>query len=492
MKKTYLALAAVVVCGALLSCLSACSDIIGFGANRKVVEYSAVVSSGDELVELDRYPNLQFLDLCGSDCYDAIEEYIAAHPQVNVKYDVHIGENRYANDTKELTVVDGEYDYDLLMDRIAYLPELVGIDLPGTTLDEQQLSAIREAYPEITVDYSVMLLGQDMPKDISLLDLSAMDSDQINDIAGQLGCFTNLSEIKVKDENGECSLSPVDIKKLYNAVPGVFIDYSFELFGQTLSTTDETMEYIKADIGNYGVWKIRQALDIMPKCTYVKLDDCGIDNEVMEKLRDDYPDVKVVWRIFVTRTSYLTDVEMIHWTKRVSDEGLSVLKYCTDLMYLDLGHNSLMSDISFINYMPKLKIAILVDSKISDLSPLANCPDLEHIELVNCRELYDLSPLANCTKLKRVNISSTFGITDLSPLFGHKDMERLYVGGNQGLKEQVEMAREMLPNCWVSNVGGEKVGVSGNYAVGWRLDRDLGFADWYLEMREIFQYDIIK
>jgi len=50
----------------------------------------------------------------------------------------------------------------------------------------------------------------------------------------------------------------------------------------------------------------------------------------------------------------------------------------------------------------------------------------------------------------------------------------------------------MLPNCWVTNLGEKVFNVSGNYAVGWRLERDLSFADWYKEMREIFQYDVIK
>ena len=46
-----------------------------------------------------------------------------------------------------------------------------------------------------------------------------------------------------------------------------------------------------------------------------------------------------------------------------------------------------------------------------------------------------------------------------------------------------------MPNCWVRNWAKDVNGVSGNYAVGWRLDRDGTRADWYIEIRKIFKYD---
>jgi stage V sporulation protein D (sporulation-specific penicillin-binding protein) len=43
--------------------------------------------------------------------------------------------------------------------------------------------------------------------------------------------------------------------------------------------------------------EIRQALDILTKCTYFKLDRCGVTTPVMAGLREDYPDKMIVWRI---------------------------------------------------------------------------------------------------------------------------------------------------------------------------------------------------
>lgn len=54
-------------------------------------ESLTAVLSAEELKALDSsYPNLKTLDLSGSDCYDAILEYIASHPDVQVTYTVSI------------------------------------------------------------------------------------------------------------------------------------------------------------------------------------------------------------------------------------------------------------------------------------------------------------------------------------------------------------------------------------------------------------------
>lgn len=321
-----------------------------------------------------------------------------------------------------------------------------------------------------------------------VLDLSDVAPDQLDAKIEEIKQLGNVDKILLMDENGKSQLSPKDVKKLMDAMPGVFVDYSFELYGKTLSTSDERIEYVKVRIGNEGVEKIREALDILPNCTYFLLDDCGIDNKTMGQLREDYPDTKIVWRIYIINYSVLTDTEMIH-CNQVRDQDTEGLHYCNDVMYLDLGHTKYMTDISFISKMPKLKIAIIVDSSPTTLEPFANCPDLERLEIVNCKYITDLSPLKNCTKLKGLNMSSAFGITDITPLYELQNLERLYLGASKITKEQYKEACEKLPNCWITNYAKEYRSVSGNYAVGWRLELDGSKSDWYLEVREIFQYD---
>jgi len=457
--------------------------------NLDVVDYTLVAADAAALQELDVYVNLQTLDLRGSDCYEAIESYIASHPQVKVTYDVEVAGKRYSPDVELLKLEDGTYEVEKLISVMKHLPKLVGLELPKTTLTAEQLAGITESYPNVDVSYTLELLGQEVGPELTELDLSGLTPEQLDEnLLGKLRLLPGLSKIQLMAEDGTTNFTAVDVKNLMNVLPGVDMDYTFELFGQRVSTMDERVEFKRVYIGNEGIPEIRAALDILPNCTYFLMDTCGVDNEVMAQLRDDYPNTKVVWRVFWAYFHALTDVEMIHTTDDLNDQNVEVLKYCTDVKYLDIGHNSGLHNIDFVNYMPKLKIAIVVDSHIYDLEPFANCPDLEWLEIVGCANIKDLSPLANCKNLRGLNMSVVHKVRDLTPLFGLEKLERLYLGNNVVPDEMVEAAREALPNCWITDFARSSSGVSRNYAIGWRLDAKDVRAEWYKEIREIFRY----
>jgi hypothetical protein len=86
-----------------------------------------------------------------------------------------------------------------------------------------------------------------------------------------------------------------DVKKLQTAAPDVTFNYVFNLFGQTVSLSAERVEFVNVKIGDEGERQIRDALDVLTNCTYFKLDNCGLSNEVLAQLRTDYPDIEIVW-----------------------------------------------------------------------------------------------------------------------------------------------------------------------------------------------------
>ena len=55
---------------------------------------------------------------------------------------------------------------------LKYLPRLTALELPKTTLSGQELEAIRSAYPDLHITYTVELLGQEYSPDVDTLDLS--------------------------------------------------------------------------------------------------------------------------------------------------------------------------------------------------------------------------------------------------------------------------------------------------------------------------------
>ena len=457
--------------------------------NLDVLDYTLVAADAAALQELEVYTNLQTLDLRGSDCYDAIESYIAAHPQVKVIYDVEVAGTRYSPDISLLKLEDGSYELEKLMASMKYLHNLVALELPKTTLTAEQMATITAAYPNLDLAYTVELFGEEVTPTLTELDLSTLAPTDVDEnLLEKLRLLPALNYVNLLDPNGLSQFAPVDVKALMDILPGVSMNYSFNLFGKMVSTADERVEFKNVNIGNAGVEEIRTALDILPNCTYLLMDTCGVDNEVMAQLRDDYPNTKVVWRVFWAYFHDLTDVEMIHATDKLDDENVEVLKYCTDVVYLDIGHNTKLSNFDFINYMPKLKIAIVVDSKIRSLEPFANCPELEWLEIVACGNISDLSPLANCKNLKGLNMSCVHSVKDLTPLFELENMERLYLGNHKVPKDMVQAARDALPNTWITDFARSSGNVSRNYAIGWRLDSKGVRAEWYKEIREIFRY----
>ena len=491
MKKTMRILLAAVL-AAMMLILCACSaaelePVPTEDPNLSVLDFALVTDNGADLQTFEDYVNLQTLDLRGSNCYEAIESYIASHPQVKVSYDVQVGANRYSPDLAELALNEGEYDLQQVLENIRFLPKLKTLELPKTNLTEEQLLQLRETYPNLELRYTVEIFGQELGMETTEMDLSGMDPEDVDNL-DRFALLPNLQTIQLMTEEGTSNFAPTDVKKVMDAAPGAAVLYTFELFGKTVSTTDERVEFKNVDIGNEGIPKIREALDILPNCTYFLMDTCGVDNEVMAQLRADYPDTKVVWRVFWAFYHDLTDVEVIHCTDQLDDENVEALKYCTDVVYLDIGHNTNLSNFDFVNYMPKLKIAIVVDSKIRSLEPFANCPELEWLEIVACGNISDLSPLANCKNLKGLNMSCVHSVRDLSPLFELEHMERLYLGNHKVPKDMVEAAREALPNTWITDFARSSGNVSRNYAIGWRLDRKDVRAEWYKEIREIFRY----
>ena len=458
--------------------------------NLKVTALTMTVSGADELGQLSVYPNLEKLDLRGSTCYDAIMAYASAHPQVEVIYDVSIGDTSFDCTVESLTLESGSFSFGELIENLKYLPNAASVSLPETDLSCEMLSSLPQAYPNITFTYSVNYHGQIIPGDTRSLDLSSLTSDQLEEAALLLEKLPDLAEVALMDEQGASLLTMSDVKLLMDAAPEAVFHYTFSVFGRTLSTTDERIDFSRIHVGNEGVSLIRQALDIMPNCTYFLMEQCGVDNETMDRLNRDYPDTQVVWRVnFGSGYSSLTDATVVRCVGDLNDYNSVNLKYMTEVVYLDAGHCYALTDLSFVAYMPNLKVAIFSDCGVSDLTPFASCQKLEYIEIVNCNRLKEITPLGECVSLKGVNMSWVFSVEELDPLYGLENLERLYFGRHDFPQEEIDEARAALPNCWITDHAESVAWISFNYSVGWRLDDEHTFAEWYKEIKEVFGYE---
>lgn len=453
--------------------------------NRKVT----MTVTASTISKLEQYKYLEEADLTGSTCYDAILSYMKAHPTVDVYFNVPLGGTTVQNTTTDLSLKQGGYAYDTLLKNLKYVTSLEHLSLPNTSLTAQQINDLRSAYPTLDISYTMAVQGTEMNETTTSVDFSALTSDQVDGAIAQLKQYPNVVYVELMN-GGKSSLSIADVKKLQDAVPNVVFHYSFELFGKTVSTTDERIEYVKQSIGDSGEAKIREALDILDGCTYFLLDDCGISNEILADIRSDYPETKVVWRIhqYNKGRSWLTDTKILRAVYGINDDNSYALRYLNEVKYMDLGHNTEMVDISFCAYMPDLEIAILSGAPIKDVSPLANCKKLEFLELAWCGHITDISALAGCTGLRYLNVGQT-KVKDLSPL---KNLNLLMLShvtsGTMGITSaDWQTVQEQHPDCWITSYHSDGY----PYSTGWRFKKSGGYTDIYRKVRDVFGYDEI-
>lgn len=361
-------------------------------------------------------------------------------------------------------------------------PELVRLDLTGSTCYPEMLEYV-QAHPDVTVLYDVEILGKQYPRETVSINLSKMESAQTKQVAQLLKHFPNLRYIDVMKEDGTCNLSYEDVQTLQNAVPKVGINYIFKLFGQEVSLGATKLEFVNTRIGDTGLDEIRDAIKKMPKLKTIRLDNCGTTSEAMDKLRKEYPNLGIHWRVWFGKYTCMTDETMLRLTNGLKNEHIGEMKYLTEAVYVDIGHNEFLSDISFFEYMPKVKLIIGSGTAIKDVSALKNLKNLEFLELVFCDYLKDISPLEGCTGLKYLNIS----ITRVSQLDALKNLplERMVALQMSQLQQsEREDFAAAHPDCLRVWWGTQP------YGYGWRYsDQGYTFYKYYAEMREIFKYD---
>lgn len=422
-------------------------------------ELTVVLQSGETSL-LDQFTGLQAADLSGSTCYEEISAWTEKHPEVSVRYTVTLPGGVTADNSTESLSLPG-LDNAGAQEAAAllkYLPSLKSIDLgstsEGASLDVTAFAALREACPEAELLYSFEFLGRGLTLSDESVDLSGLLHEDAEAAAAVLACMPKLKYIDLGAE-GNGSFTWDDIGLLQASCPNADVNFSFTLFGKPISLLDETLDFNHITMEDEGV-AVRSILPYMKKCTRLDMDSCGVSNEAMAAIRNDYPDIKVIWRIwFGEAYSVRTDVEKILASKpskggTLNDAQVDVLKYCSDLKYLDLGHNQAICDLSFLYGTPNLEVLVIAMNPVSDITPMASCPKLEYIEL-NTTDVSDLTPLSGLTELRHLNIANCLNVTDISPLYGLTELERLWIGSLDPVPaEQITEMQACAPNCEIN------------------------------------------
>ena len=279
-------------------------------------------------------------------------------------------------------------------------------------------------------------------------------------------------EPETEEEAGPERLTWADIRMLQEAAPQAEFYYRFRFCGKDFSLQDEAMDLNHRTMDDEGA-AVREILACMKHCRYLDMGFCGVSDEAMASIRDDFPEVEVVWRIWFGRDDLLsvrTDVERI----LASDGGFHLeehwepLQYCTKVKYLDLGHNPDLHDWSFLGCMPNLEVCVIAIGgwEGDDLAGLANCPHLEFLEMCSrsTKGELDLSFLAGLKELKHLDICCLFdNVVGYEALENLPQLERLWIGKYTYIPEDyIEHLRTEINVTAETGDGGAWRWVNGN------------------------------
>ena len=333
---------------------------------------------------------------------------------------------------------------------LASLKNLSAADFTGSE-NEEEIAAWALSHPEIESYYTVTLPdGTVLDSGTKSYDMSAMSPSECEAAAKKLALLPLLRSVKLGAEGGTQSWE--SLGRLRQLLPETAFKYKFTLYGKECDLSSSSLNFSHLAVSDNGD-ALRRVIPLMPDLSYVDMDSCGVSNQEMEKLRAEFPDVKFVWRVwFGEHYSVRTDVQRILASKPSVGGMLypadgEALACCHDVVFLDIGHNQQLTDISFVRQMPKLEVAIVGMCGWEDASPLADCPELEYLEMFST-ECTDLKPLAGLKNLKHLNVAGIVGLEDISPLYGLTQLERLYIGSmNRVPWEQCEESQKRVPNC---------------------------------------------
>lgn len=247
-------------------------------------------------------------------------------------------------------------------------------------------------------------------------------------------------------------------------------------FGDQTYPADST----ELSLSGVSLEEVEAALPLFPNLQKVILSDTGADDEALDALNRAYPDISIVWTVQIGRFSIRTDAIWFYTADDLSitNESIQKLRYCTEMVAVDIGHMKNITDCTWLETMPHVKYLILADSSITDISPVAGLKELIYLELFNLK-LDDYSPLLGCTALQDLCLGNTHA--DPEPLSHMTWLHNLH--WYRGLfeastREAVSRLPEQLPQTNVMLDVTGKIGNPWRSMANYYVFRDIIGADF--------------
>ena len=330
-----------------------------------------------------------------------LRELITTYPNTVFDYQVPLYGVRYTTDTEALDLQGESPDPTVIDDALGLLPAIRTVDLRGQKANAQTVSMLSKAHPEVYFMFTCDVPGGEMTTEDAAVTVTGTYDDMLA-YAAYIPYMPNLESI---DATG-IPLTDEQLDSLGDIASSGKLRYSLMVYDRGCSSLATDLNW--DNIPFTGVEDVERYIARLPRLKRVSMCDCGLTEDEMGELFDAHPDIKFIWwlefghyRLRTDATAFTTalgDGNQYHY----NDDTFACIRYCTDLMMLDLGHNRITSIENFTG-LTKLKVLILADNRITDISQITCFPDLEYLELF-LNDITDVTPVTELKKLQDFNI----------------------------------------------------------------------------------------
>ena len=365
----------------------------------------------------------------------------------------------------------------------------VEYELPAETAEPMVPETVETPTPVVTPTPeptptpvpSMQIGGMTVYETDTSVDLSAAASA---DIAAALPFIKTMSALQTINVGSNYDALGLSSATELIAATDAVLTGSVTIYGRTVDLSTESLDFNNISIGDGGT-ELRNILPVMGSLHEIYVENCGLSNETLGQFQQDFPAIDFIWRIYFgagNAYSCLTNNETILASKPsvygyLTNENAANLRYCTRVKNLDLGHNSKLTECSFISYMPDLEVCILTCTAVNSLEPFRGCSKLILLEIGDAN-VTDLSPLADCTTLTYLNVGMNKGLTTFAPLYNLKNLRKLSIGGTgDALNTVSELEAALADTDCVIIKDLVYIDSSGSYTATegmWRYDRMIG------------------
>ena len=428
----------------------------------ETAEISVEQLTDEDILALQYLEDLIRIDTGSWQDYGQITALQNTYPDCAIHYRVELGGELWDWDAAVITVKDA--DSAELLEKLSRFPALETVVLTGTVPALETLDGLQQAFPEVFFQWEQRILGQTLEADMAYLDLSGAALQDTQELQKLIPLLPELKTVRL-DDSGLTEQQCIDLAKQFPAVQFIF---DVTIGAHTLRT-----DAVEIDISNTPMEDTSQIEALLP-CFHdlakVVMCSCGISSEEMDALNQRQADIRFVWSVNLAGMEFRTDA--VHftpnrWGLKCTDENIYDLRYCVDMVCVDVGHAFRLTNCDWVRYMPDLKYLILAETGISDLTPLTDHKNLIYLELF-LSKVKDYSPLVTCKALEDLNLCYTQG--DYKPIAEITWLKRLWWSGSW-------KARTKLPELMPDSVYMEFLSMSST-GRGWREGQN------YYDMRD--------